>query len=228
MTIGILGGMGPLATVDFYRKLIDATPAAHDQDHLPVVVWADPTVPDRSAALTGCGPDPTPWLIRGAHRLEALGAAVIATPCNTAHAFLDRVRPSVRVPMLDMIDETVREIRTRHPEVETVGLLATAGTVTAGLYQDTLAAAGFKTVTPDPVTQEDYVTRAIRRVKAGDLGGEPARWIEEAAGQLAALGARLLVAGCTEIPLLLGEMCACLPVLDPTATLARAAVRAAR
>jgi len=227
MTIGILGGMGPLATVDFYRKVIDATPAGADQDHVPVVVWADPTVPDRSAALTGRGPDPTPWLVRGAHRLEALGAQVIATPCNTAHAFLDAVRASVRVPMPDMITETVAEIRACHPDVTSVGLLATTGTVRAGLYQRALEAEGLRTVVPTTLTQEEAVTGAIRRVKAGEVGADPICLIERAARELAARGAGLLVAGCTELPLLLGEMSAGLKVVDPTAVLARTTVRRA-
>lgn len=227
MSIGILGGMGPLATVDFYRKVIDATPAGTDQEHVPVVVWADPTVPDRSAALSGHGPDPTPWLVRGAHRLEAMGARLIATPCNTAHAFLDGVRTSVRVPMLDMIAETVAEIRSHHPEVVSVGLLATTGTVRAGLYQRALEAAGLRVVVPGELTQGEAVTGAIRRVKAGDLGAAGICLIERATGELAVRGADLLVAGCTELPLLLGERSAGLPVVDPTAVLARAAVREA-
>ncbi|GGQ00806.1 aspartate/glutamate racemase family protein [Streptomyces roseolilacinus] len=227
MSIGILGGMGPLATVDFYRKVIDATPAGIDQEHLPVVVWADPTVPDRSAALSGRGPDPTPWLVRGAHRLEAMGARLIATPCNTAHAFLDEVRTSVRVPMLDMIAETVAEIRSDHPDVVSVGLLATTGTVRAGLYQRALEAAGLRVVVPGGLTQGEAVTGAIRRVKAGDLGAAGACLIERASEELAARGAGLLVAGCTELPLLLGERSAGLPVVDPTAALARATVREA-
>lgn len=227
MSIGILGGMGPLATVDFYRKVIDATPAGTDQEHVPVVVWADPTVPDRSAALSGHGPDPTPWLVRGAHRLEAMGARLIATPCNTAHAFLDGVRTSVRVPMLDMIAETVVEIRSHHPEVVSVGLLATTGTVRAGLYQRALEAAGLRVVVPGELTQGEAVTGAIRRVKAGDLGAAGVCLIERATGELAVRGADLLVAGCTELPLLLGERSAGLPVVDPTAVLARAAVREA-
>ncbi|MDO0911908.1 amino acid racemase [Streptomyces sp. DT2A-34] len=227
MSIGILGGMGPLATVDFYRKVIDATPADIDQDHLPIVVWADPTVPDRSAALIGRGPDPTPWLVRGAHRLEAMGARVIATPCNTAHAFLDEVRTTVRAPMLDMIAETVAEIRHHHPDVAAVGLLATTGTVRAGLCQRALEAAGLRVVVPGELSQGEAVTGAIRRIKAGDLGPAPVSLIERAAEELAARGAGLLVAGCTELPLLLGDRNAGLPVVDPTAALARATVREA-
>lgn len=225
MTIGILGGMGPLATVDFYRKVIDATPAGVDQEHLPVVVWADPTVPDRSAALVHDGPDPTPWLIRGAHRLEAMGAQVIATPCNTAHAFLDVVRGSVRARMLDMITETVAQIRACHPEVTSVGVLATTGTLRSGLYQRALESEGLRVVTPTALTQEEAVTGAIRRVKAGQVDAAPICLIERAAEELAARGARLLVAGCTELPLLLGESSAGLPVIDPTSVLARATVR---
>src|SRR5204862_453702 len=103
--VGILGGMGPLATADLYRKIILATPAGRDQDHLHVIIDADPSVPDRSAALRGEAPDPTPWLLRGARRLEAAGAAFIAVPCNTAHAFLPALRPQLAIPILATIEE---------------------------------------------------------------------------------------------------------------------------
>src|SRR5690606_23023618 len=96
--VGILGGMGPLATADLYRKIIEVTPATRDQDHLHVIIDADPTVPDRTQALLHGAEDPTPWLVAGARRLESAGASFIVIPCNTAHAFLDRLLPEISVP----------------------------------------------------------------------------------------------------------------------------------
>src|SRR5436305_14021021 len=96
---GILGGMGPAATADLYQKIIAATPATRDQEHIPVVIWADPTVPDRTPAVLDGGEDPTPWLLRGAERLVAMGAAFIAVPCNTAHAFFPRIAPQISLPL---------------------------------------------------------------------------------------------------------------------------------
>ena len=131
--IGILGGMGPLATADLYTKIIRATPATRDQEHLHVIIDADPTVPDRSAFLRGLGPDPMPKLTAGAERLERIGAAFIAIPCNTAHAFLPALRGRVGIPILDMVAETAVRVRRDHPSARRVGILATQGTIESGL-----------------------------------------------------------------------------------------------
>src|SRR5215475_13736513 len=104
--LGVLGGMGPMATVDFYRRLLPYTNVRTDQEHLPVIIWADPSVPDRSAALTGTGADPTAWLVKGARALQSVGATVLAMPCNTAHAFLPAIQAAVTVPLLNMVEET--------------------------------------------------------------------------------------------------------------------------
>ena len=125
--IGILGGMGPAATADFYSKLVALTPGSTDQEHPKVVIWADPTVPDRTLALTENGPDPTPWLIRGARVLRESGATTLAIPCNTAHAFLPAISSQLGLPVVHMIDEVARHIRTLSPAVTSVGLLATHG-----------------------------------------------------------------------------------------------------
>lgn len=223
--VGILGGMGPLATADFYAKLIAATPATRDQEHIPVVMWADPTVPDRSEGLAG-GPDPTPWLVRGGRNLAAMGASFIAMPCNSAHAYLPRLRPEVPIPFLHMMDEAARAVATRHGGVWRVGLLATTGTVRAGLYAEAFAAHGITVVTPDEARQA-RVTEAIARVKAGDTGPEATARVAEAAAHLIAAGAAVLLTGCTELPLIFHDGDATVPVLDPTHVLAQAAVRRA-
>jgi aspartate racemase len=228
VTVGILGGMGPLATADFYGKIVRATPASRDQEHLRVVMWADPSVPDRTEALTVDGPDPTPWLIRGAHRLEAMGAEIIATPCNTAHAFLPRVRESIRARIVDMIDETVGEICRLHADVRTVGVLASAGTLQAGLYHRGLERAGLQVVAPDEFTQRTQVSAAIRMVKAGNTGPECRELLAAGAESLARRGAQAVVAGCTEFPLILDRAAKKIPVIDPTAVLARAVIRTAQ
>jgi aspartate racemase len=228
VTVGILGGMGPLATAAFYRKIIERTPARCDQDHLHVVVWADPSVPDRSTALTVGGADPTPWLIHGAQQLEAMGAQVIATPCNAAHAFLPKVRASVRAHVIDMIAATVAELRRAHPAVRTVGVLASEGTVRARLYHQPLERAGLRALVPDATSQRSEVTAVIRAVKAGDTGPGCRALIGRAAQALRARGAEALVAGCTEFPLVLDSGNAGIPVIDPTVVLARTVIDSAR
>jgi len=111
--VGILGGMGPAATADFYAKLTSRTPAVSDQDHLRVIIWSDPTIPDRSRALTGEGPDPTPTLRRGAQGLRAAGASLLAVPCNTAHAFLPGIMDGLDIPVVDMIAAVAAYVTSR-------------------------------------------------------------------------------------------------------------------
>lgn len=225
--VGILGGMGPLATADLYRKIILATPAARDQDHLHVVIDADPSVPDRTAALRGEAPDPTPWLLRGARRLEAAGVAFIVVPCNTAHAFLPAVRPHVAIPILDMIAETAARVHADFPAARRVGVLATRGTVESGLYHRALAAEGLEALTPDAAAQDRLVGAAIAAVKAGDTSAAVGMLVVEAGRGLVAAGAEVLLAACTELPLVLTAANSPAPLLDPTQALAEAAVREA-
>jgi aspartate racemase len=221
-TVGVLGGMGPRATVDFFQKLIDRTPAARDQDHLRVIVDSNPKIPDRSRCILEGGEDPTPALVATAQNLERAGADFLVIPCNTAHYFLDRIRSAVRVPVLDITEAVARPAR----EFSTVGLLATCATVVAGLYQRTLGRYGCRVLVPSPPRQEQ-VDRAIYAVKAGDLGPQAREWVREAAQELVASGAQALVLGCTEVPLVVDPAEWAVPVLDSTALLAELAVEEA-
>ena len=225
--VGILGGMGPAATADLYQKIIAATPADRDQEHLHVVIWADPTVPDRTDALLYDGPDPTPWLVRGAERLAAMGASFIAVPCNTAHAFFPRMSSAVNVPLIHMMEETAAAIEISYPTVQRVGLLATSGTIAVGLYQEACARHHIEVAIPMDALQERCVMGAIRRVKAGDTGPEVTALLAEAAEYLVGQRAELLITGCTELPLIFQSKDASVPVIDPTQVLAEAIVRRA-
>lgn len=218
--IGILGGMGPAATADFYTKLVTLSAAGTDQDQPRVVIWADPTVPDRSRALTSDGPDPTPWLLRGVRTLEQAGASVLAIPCNTAHAFLPRMSGQVRIPVVHMIEEVAKFLAATMPDVSTAGVLATTGTVTAGLYQQALSSVGIRVFVPPEPVQRARVDRTIRAVKAGDRGAEVRQDLLVAANGLDGRGAEVLIAGCTDIPL--GLPPADVPWPDPGLVLARA------
>lgn len=221
--IGILGGMGPLATADLYRKIIAATPASRDQEHIPVLIHADPRVPDRTAALLESGEDPTPWLIEGARSLERMGATFIVIPCNTAHAFLHRVQPRLQRPILSMIDATVDLIREQYPGANVVGLLATSGTIASRVYQQALEARGLAAIVPDEALQQRCVMPAIHAVKAGKADDATAL-MQEVAEHLRQRGADLLILGCTEIPLILRPEHTTVPLVDATDALARAAV----
>ncbi|MFJ9590687.1 cysteate racemase [Streptomyces acidicola] len=226
--IGILGGMGPAATADFYAKLVVATPGSSDQDHLRTVIWSDPTIPDRTEALLGDGPDPTPWLLAGSRVLREAGATVIAIPCNTAHAFVPRIEDHVGLPIVHMIGEVARHLATLSPRVHTVGLLATTGTVRAGLYQEWLDRFGVRLVLPDAASQSDEVMTAIHTVKSGTCDARTTALLAHAAQRLTERGAQAVIAGCTEIPLGLPADTVDVPLVDPALILAQALVRRAR
>ena len=219
--VGVLGGMGPAATADFYAKLIRATPATRDQEHLRVVIWSDPSTPDRTQALLQDGPDPTPWLVHGARMLTNAGADLIAVPCNTAHAFLPAVADRVGVPIVHMIDQASRRIASMNPRVRTAGLIATTGTVQAGLYQEWLTKAGIELLVPHPPAQAEEVMPAIRAIKAGTT--VPGT-LAAVARRLLERGAEVIIAGCTEVPLGLHPDELPVPLVDPAQVLAEAVV----
>lgn len=160
--VGILGGMGPAATAAFYAKLVARTPAIRDQDHLRVAIWADPTVPDRVAALLDGSTDPYPLMLAGARHLQSLGVTIAAMPCHTAHAFLPRLIADTGLPFVDMVAETARVLRQR--DARRVALLGTRGTLVSGIYQERLQ--DFDLAIPDEQAQQS-VDEAIAAVKRG-------------------------------------------------------------
>jgi aspartate racemase len=223
--VGILGGMGPVATADFYLKLVQATPASSDQEHLRVLIWADPTIPDRTEALLLQGADPTPALIAGARLLEASGAGMLAVPCNTAHAFLGEVQAKVSIPIVHMIEETANHIQALVPAVRQVGLLSTTGTQKAGLYQAWLERKGISVLSPEDDVQDQQVMASIRGIKAGWSAQSVRLPLIAAAESLISAGAQVIIGGCTEIPLGLAPDDIELPLVDPAQILADAVVR---
>ncbi len=225
--IGIVGGMGPEATVDLFRKIVEATPAKRDQEHLRILIDCNPKIPSRPAALLKGGPDPTPLLQETARGLERAGAEVLLVACNTAHLFHDRLVAAVRIPVLHIVDEAVAEAVRRYPRLRSVGILAGGAAIRLRLYQDRLEAKAIRAIIPSEQDQESVIS-VIYSVKAGDKGPEVRARIREVAEHLARAGAELLFTGCTELPLVLQDGDVGVPVLDPTEILARAAVRFAR
>lgn len=225
--MGVLGGMGPLATADFYTKLVRLTPARTDQEHPRVIIDSNPKIPDRTAGLFRQGPDPTPHLVATARGLVRAGADVIAIPCNSAHAFLGAIRNGVPVPVLDMMGEVAAVTAALRPRPRTVGLLATPGTIRSRLYHRALGRRGITVVESTPA-EDARVLAAIKSVKAGDLGKTVRSRVRAAAAALARRGAGAIILGCTELPLVMAAGDAPVPVLDGTEILAAAAVREAR
>jgi aspartate racemase len=209
--------MGPDTTVDFMAKVIAATPAAKDQDHAHLLVDQNPGLPNRQEALLGRGEDPGPAMAAMARGLERAGADFLVMPCNTAHAFAPVIREAVSIPLLSIVDVTVDACR----DQDAVGVMATAGCIRAGLYQDALAAAGIAPILPDDAAIEE-ITRLAFAIKLGDRGQEVTAGMKALADALVAQGAGTLVAACTEIPLVLTQDMLGVQLVSSTDVLARA------
>ncbi|MBZ2196730.1 aspartate/glutamate racemase family protein [Occultella gossypii] len=218
-TVGVLGGMGPMATVEAFRRITMATPADIDQDHLHVIVDSDPSVPDRTRALLEGGEDPRPYLLRSADRLVGAGAEVICMPCNTAHAYYDWLQARVPVPIVNMITETVRIASSSGRS--NFGLLATAGTCATNVYGSAFADAGLRLLQPQ-VDEQARVSRGIARIKAGDL--DVLDDFSRIADRLLSQGAVALVLGCTEISLVADELALRYPIIDALGVLVAATI----
>lgn len=222
--LGVLGGMGPLASAQFMLRLTLLTPAERDQDHIPAVLWSDPRVPDRSAARLAGGADPLPALLRGIRGLEAAGCGAIVIPCNTAHGWFDAMQAATRLPILHIVDAAAAELARLGVPGGKVGVMGTAGTLAMRLYQERLEARGYACLVPEPEEMERLVSPAIALVKANRVA-EAYAPLAEAARTLAARGAQAVVLGCTEIPLGIQAGPALpFPVADTIDALARVAI----
>ncbi|TCZ56259.1 cysteate racemase [Roseicella aquatilis] len=222
--LGVLGGMGPLASAQFMLRLTLLTPAGRDQEHIPTVLWSDPRVPDRTAARLGRGEDPLPVLLRGLRGLEAAGCGAIAIPCNTAHGWYEAMQAATRLPILHIVDAAAAELRRQGVAPGRIGVMGTAATLAMRLYQDRLAGAGWDCILPEEAEMARLVTPSIAAVKANRVA-EAYPPLAEAARALAARGARAVVLGCTEIPLGIAAGPALpFPVVDTIDALARAAI----
>ncbi|MFP1927813.1 aspartate/glutamate racemase family protein [Lonsdalea quercina] len=197
--IGVLGGMGPLATADLVQKIIVSTPADRDQDHVPLVVWNVPQIPDRQKALAGTGPSPLPVLLKAIRALNQLPLSHIVIPCNTAHHWFDALAAASRAPLLHIADATLAAMR-KHVTVppEVTGLIATQGTLRAGWYQQRLAATGNEVLEPTPQEMEELFVPGCYAVKRGELV-EGGVLLEQLAERLEDRGATRLILACTEV-----------------------------
>lgn len=223
--LGVLGGMGPAATADFLHRLARLTPAQRDQDHIPTVVYSDPQTPDRSDAILGVGTSPLPAMLRGVEFLNRAGCALIAIPCNSAHYWYDEVARASDVPVLHIVDAAVDAIKQTCGATR-VGIMATDGTIRAGIYHARLRALGLAALDLVDQGAQNPVMRAIRELKAGRA--ETARELLLTAGEeLVRRGAEALVLGCTDVSVALSEtpVIATRPVLDASDCLAAASVQ---
>lgn len=202
--LGVVGGVGPAATVDFLQKVVRSTPARRDQDHLRLLVEQNPQIPDRTEHLVGQGADPTLALYATCKKLQAGEADLIAIPCNTAHAFVERIQPHLDIPIMNMLTVTVSHVRESFPMLRKVGLLATNGTLASGIYRQALEEQGLTEIVPQPALQTRVMTAiyGLQGVKAGFTSGQCVDDVGAAIDDLVSQGVEVIILGCTELPVL--------------------------
>ncbi len=228
-TVGILGGMGPLATVDLFAKIVENTPAVLDQDHLRIIIDNNPHIPPRVEAIMQGGEDPLPAMAASAKLLAAAGADFIVMPCNTAHYWLAELQAAVDIPFYGMIDNAAAYMAANHrPLSGRVLLLATEANIRLGLYQRAFASEGLELRLPNQ-DEQALLDKAVRRVKAGELATNPYLGdINAMLARHASAGVAAVLAGCTEVPLLFPYFSGPLERFDATLLLARMVVARAR
>lgn len=234
--VGLIGGLGPAATVDLYDKIVRATPAKNDQEHFKLVVEQNPQTPDRTQALLEGGVDPTLALYQCAKRLEKDGCDCLAISCNTAHAFVPGMQRHLSIPFINMQQATLDEIKAKFGEAAKVGLMATTGTVRTGIYGDKAKDMGVDMFVPDDAHQA-HVMAAIygpQGAKAGFTTGVCYNDLMSAAEYLVqTYDCNVLILGCTELPLIFKEGGTKIAgkdvfIIDPTSALARKIVKIAQ
>jgi aspartate racemase len=208
--VGVLGGLGPAATVHFMQRVVDHTDAHRDQDHVDLVVWQHGSIPDRTAFLLGRGESPEPALVADAVALERAGARFIAIPCNTAVVWVEQMRAAVSIEVLDTVAETVAAAARAVPGLERLGVLATDGTLLAGTYAVAAADAGVDLLTPAPEVQREVMSIIYDGVKAGMP--VPRERFDAVIDHLRTQGAQAVALGCTELSVLHED----LGIDDPT------------
>ncbi len=226
-TVGVIGGMGAAATLDFYAKLLAAATPEGDQNRLRILIDCDPLIPDRNDAIAGFGPSPGPRLAEIARGLERSGAEFLVMPCNTAHAFVADILAATDLPFVDLLSVTVDATKSAAPRARQAGVLATTGTVAAGLYQKALGAAGITAVVPQAAALERFMG-GLYAIKSGDTGPSSKAEMKAIAAELIANGAQAIIAGCTEVPLVLAQEDLGVPFISSTDALVAAALHTAR
>ena len=228
-TIGILGGMGPEATVYMFDLIVKNTAAAKDQDHIPILIWNDPKVPPRTDAVFGAGPSPLPRLLAGLRVLEKGGAGLIVMPCMTAHHYAGEIAGRAKVPFINLLDEALRHARRTIPGLKKAGLIASSGTIESGLFHRAFGRAGIEIITPTAREQKTVVAAIFGPggIKAGVAKGAPRAAIVRIARRLIGRGAEAVIAGCTEVPLVLRPEDLSVPLVEPMRAGALSAIKKA-
>ena len=216
---GVLGGMGPDATVDFMTRLLRLVDAKEDSDHIRCIVDNNPKVPSRIKALfEGGREDPAPCLMDMARRLEAWGADFLVMPCNTAHHYHEQIQSAVRIPVLDMIGLAARAAQQKFPQLRKAGILATSATMRVGLYEKAFGRLGIATLYPDAPDQAGLLA-LIKSIKAGHIGEVQRAALIATGRRVLEKGAQALVLACTELSVIAPQKDE-LPFVDASQALA--------
>ncbi len=223
--LGVLGGMGPLATADFLRKIVDNTPANTDQEHIPIVMYGDCTTPDRTANIVGGGASPLPQLLEGVRFLSEAGVRAICIPCNSAHYWFAHIKAAASVPVLHIGEASVAQLQKKNLSAKTVGVMSTLGTYHAGIYTEPLKRMEYEVLSPSREEFDTLVSPGIACVKANRVE-EAEKLFAIVASRLLQRGAQAIILGCTEIPLGMQQQCREAPAayVDSTDALALAAI----
>ncbi len=224
-TIGILGGMGPDATVNLLDLLVKWTAIEKDQDHIPTITYSNSQIPDRTAFILGNGQSPLPELIKSATLLEKAGADLILIPCITAHFFYDDIFKEIRIPFVHAIEEVLLYVQTLPIKTKRIGLIATTGTIQSGLFSSFFKKYGLEIIAPDEERQQ-LVMNAIYGEKGIKCGfkEEPKILLNQVLSYLISQKIDAIIGGCSEIPLLLNQRDMEIPFVDPMLILARSAI----
>ena len=221
--VGVLGGMGPAATIDFMAKVIAATPATLDQDHVPLLVYQATQIPDRPGAIRDGTDAPFEPMLKAMRVLEQGGAETIVIACNTAHYWYDRLASASRVPMIHIADAVLQAVDAKGGPIGRIALLATRATIATGIYDRLKEATGELLIPEDAVQM--LLDQAIAAVKRHDLAAA-GRIAADAADRLVVGGADRLLLACTELPIAFAGSAQAGRLIDATEALARSCVAA--
>ncbi|MDD5687104.1 MAG: amino acid racemase [Elusimicrobia bacterium] len=227
--VGIIGGMGPLATIDLFQKIVNLTPVKRDQDHLRIIIDNNPGIPDRTESILNKNKRPLPYLVKSAKKLEKMGVDIIAIPCNTAHYFYDDLQNEIKVPIINMIDEVVDTVSSELKKLpKKIGLLATDGTIRSGIYQGPLNNADIKIIVPNKLLQKKvmnliYGKKGIKRNSI--ITKEVQNEFRKIISWLTKKGARAIIIGCTDISSAVNPKRFSVPIIDSNLVLAKTVIR---
>jgi aspartate racemase len=222
-TIGVLGGMGPEATGWFFQRLVELTPAQSDQQHIPIIIYNQPQIPDRTRAILAQGESPVTALKKGIAVLQNAGVEFICIPCNTAHHYFPELLKVANVPIINLIDCVVEYGMKTMPRLQKVGLLATIGTIKASLYQNAFARHNVDVILPEDWELNDLQS-ILNRLKSKNRESFA---VQKMAEGLVDRGAEAVILGCTELSLIAAELNLPVAIFDSTEILAQKAVRCA-